>query len=128
MNPAFRTKVQLLLARLSELGFQPKVFYGWRSIAVQTELYKKGRTKVRFSFHNAQLPDGTPNAYAADIIDRRYAWENKPEAKKFFETLGVEAKKLGLIWGGAWKSFPDEAHVQFYDNEFLAKVKKQSGL
>ncbi|ETX04127.1 MAG: peptidoglycan-binding protein [Candidatus Entotheonella gemina] len=128
LNAQFRPKVSTLLNALRLRGFQPKLFYGWRSVAVQQELYKKGRSKVRFSFHNAQAPSGVPNAYAADIIDKRYAWSESEETQKFWKALGEEAKKAGLYWGGDWVNFKDWAHVQFYPNSALQRVKQESGL
>jgi len=101
LNPGFRNKVREIVAALKTRGFQPKIFYGWRSVAVQQELYKKGRTKVRFSFHNAQRPDGTPNSYAADIIDQRWGWQDAAETNGFWDALGQEANKRKLVWGGA---------------------------
>jgi hypothetical protein len=127
MTPTLRPKVQSVLVALRKRGFQPKIFYGWRSVAVQQELYKKGNSKVKFSFHNAQKPDGTPNAYAADIIDSRYAWSPQAETSGFWKALGEEAKKAGLYWGGDWSSFRDWAHVQLLANSQLQQVKKESG-
>ena len=128
LNSDFGTKVKKLVEALEGRQFKPKIFYGWRSVEVQLELYRKGRTKVKFSFHNATLKDGTPNAYAVDIIDSRYAWNDAPETKEFWKALGEEAKKLGLYWGGDWTSFKDWAHVQMHPNSELGKVKKESGL
>ncbi|MBK9264413.1 MAG: M15 family metallopeptidase [Polyangiaceae bacterium] len=128
MFPAMRPKVEAVLEGLRQRGFQPKVFFAWRSVAVQLELYRKGNTTVKFSFHNAQKKDGTPNAYAADIIDVRYAWNPSAESSGFWKALGEEGKKQGLYWGGDWKSFKDWAHVQYYDNSKLKVVKAESGL
>lgn len=79
LNPVFREKVKILLEKIKNRGFKPKIFYGWRSVAIQLELYKKGNSKVKFSFHNAQLPNGTPNSYAVDIVDERWGWGNDAE-------------------------------------------------
>jgi len=128
LDPLLRPKVQAVLVALRNQGFQPKIFFGWRSVAVQHDLYLKGRTKVQFSFHNAQKPDGTPNAYAADIVDVRWGWEKPAEEHGFWTALGKAAKDVGLVWGGDWKSFPDVAHVQSRQNSELAAVKKASGL
>ncbi len=128
MKPELAVKVRQVLAALTAKGFQPKVFYGWRSVTVQAKLFAEGKSKVKFSFHNAQLPDGTPNAYAADIIDARYAWTAEAESSGFWKALGVAAKAQGLVWGGDWVSFRDWAHVQLVANSELAKVKKESGL
>ena len=128
LDPVFRVKVKGVVDALSTRGFQPKIFYGWRSVAVQQELFKKGRSKVRFSFHNAQKPDGTPNAYAADVIDRRWGWESAAKTNGFWDALGQEAKKRGLVWGGDWTNFKDVAHIQGRQNSELAAVKRESGL
>jgi peptidoglycan hydrolase-like protein with peptidoglycan-binding domain len=128
MNPLLRPKVQAVVAALSQSGFQPKVFYGWRSVAVQLQLFNAGNSKVRFSFHNAQKTDGTPNSYAADIIDARYSWSEQAQSSGFWKALGAEAKKQGLFWGGDWSSFRDWAHVQLVANGELSRVKKESGL
>ena len=128
MNPLLRQKVHAVIKALQARGFQPKVFYRWRSVGVQLDLYKKGNSKVKFSFHNAQMPDGTPNSYAADIIDSRYGWSSEAQTSGFWKALGEKAKKEGLYWGGDWSSFRDWAHVQLVDNEQLAAVKRGSGL
>jgi hypothetical protein len=128
MNSHFRQKVEKVLTALKAKGFQPKIAYGWRSVAVQLELYKKGVSKVKFSFHNAQTKDGAPNAYAADIIDERWAWGAGADTNGFWKALGAEGKARGLVWGGDWTKPYDPAHVQYYPNSSLAQVKKDSGL
>lgn len=128
LNPNFRIKVRGVIDALRQRGFQPKIFYGWRSVAVQQELVKKGRSKVKFSFHNAQKPDGTPNAYAADVIDKRWGWTQEAESNGFWQALGEEAKKRSLVWGGDWTTFKDVAHIQGRQNSELALVKRESGL
>ncbi len=128
LNPSLRSRVEQVLAALRDQGFQPKIFFGWRSVAVQQELYRKGVTKVKFSFHNAQKPDGTPNSYAADIVDARWGWEKSAELHGFWTALGNAAKGAGLVWGGDWKDFRDVAHVQSRQNSELAAAKQESGL
>lgn len=128
LNPEFKSKVVVLLAKLKESGFVPSIFYGWRSVAVQSALYSSGRSQVKFSFHNAQREDGTPNSYAADIIDSRFGWTCQAETSGFWSTLGSAAKAHGLIWGGAWSTFRDVAHVQLLPNSLLYNVKQESGL
>jgi peptidoglycan L-alanyl-D-glutamate endopeptidase CwlK len=128
MNPALAAKVRLVLAALTKRSFQPKIFYGWRSQAVQARLFAEGKSKVKFSFHNAQKPDGTPNAYAADIIDARYGWSSQAETSGFWKALGDEANKQGLVWGGDWASFRDWAHVQLLPNSDLGRIKMESDL
>ena len=128
LDKRLRPKVQRVLATLQEGDFRPKIVYAWRSVAVQLELVKKGNSTVRFSFHNAQKKDGTPTAYAADIIDRRWAWGKQARTKGFWDALGRAARHEGLFWGGSWRKFKDWAHVQYFPNTKLRDVKKESGL
>ncbi len=128
LHESFRPKVEAVLASLREDGFQPHIVYAWRSIAVQLGLVACGKSKVRFSFHNAQMPDGTPASYAADIVDSRWLWTPAAESNGFWRALGAAARAQGLVWGGDWKSFPDLAHIQARPNNELAIVKRESGL
>ena len=91
MEPAFRTKVRLVLGTLLKDGFQASIFYGWRSVAVQQRLYAEGNSKVKFSFHNSQLPDGTPYSYAADIVDMRWGWTDAAQKNGYWKALGDAA-------------------------------------
>ena len=127
LEPAFRAKIEKVIAKLKADSFQPTIVFGWRSVAVQKKLKAEGKSKVSFSFHNAQKPDGTPNALAVDICDTRWAW-NEPDCHKFFKALGAAGKTEGLVWGGDWVSFKDWAHLQGRQNGELAKVKSESGL
>lgn len=74
-----RDRVSRTLERLQGEGFRPKIFYAWRSLQVQRRLLGEGSSHVSFSFHNAQKPEGTANAYAADIIDKRWRWDDAAE-------------------------------------------------
>ena len=53
LDPRMRAKVDKVLNALVDEGFKPKIFFAWRSVAVQQELVARGNSKVRFSFHNA---------------------------------------------------------------------------
>lgn len=128
LDKRMRGKVVRVLGTLKAEGFKPKIFFAWRSVAVQLEIVAKGNSKVRFSFHNAQKKNGTPNAYAVDIIDKRYAWSDKAEENGFWEVLGKAGKAEGLFWGGDWRRFKDWAHLQFFPNNKLSDVKRESGL
>lgn len=127
LHSPLRHPVRRIIESLAHRGFKPVIFFGWRSVEVQLEIYKKHHTKVKFSFHNAQTKGGQPDAFAADIIDERWAWSAAAQEHGFWKALGAEAKKQGLYWGGDWKH-PDWAHVQLLPNSELKQVKKGSGL
>jgi len=128
LDRRMRIKVERVLRTLKSLGFKPRVVYAWRSVDVQRQLVAKGHSKVLFSFHNAQQVDGSPNAYAVDIIDRRWAWSPDAEANGFWDALGRAAKKERMFWGGDWQRFKDWAHIQYWQNNELAEIKRESGL
>lgn len=128
LTPELRPKVKAVLEALKRRGFSPVIFFGWRSVAVQLKLHSSGNSKVKFSFHNAQQPNGTPKSYAADIIDSRYSWSKQAETSGFWKALGEVAKTEGLHWGGDWASFRDWAHVQLLPNSELGRIKRESGL
>ena len=128
LDRRMKPKVARVLDALKDDGFKPKVFFAWRSVAVQAEIVAKGNSRVRFSFHNAQKKNGTPNAYAVDIIDKRWAWNDEAAENGFWDALGKAGKAEGLHWGGDWRSFKDWAHLQYYPNNKLSDVKKESGL
>jgi hypothetical protein len=126
MHPQLRPLVQGVLKGMVARAFQPMIFYGWRSVKVQQEKVKEGHSHVKFSFHNATNKDGTPCAYAADIVDQRWLW--KPEAAQngYWVALGAEAKANNLYWGGTWKH-PDWAHVQLLPNSQLKIIRRACG-
>jgi peptidoglycan L-alanyl-D-glutamate endopeptidase CwlK len=128
MNPDFRERVKAILEELENRQFKPKIFFAWRSVEVQLELYRKRRSKVKFSFHNAQKSDGRPHACAVDIIDRRWAWGAAAQANGFWDALGDAVRGNRLYWGGDWVTFKDWAHVQFFPNSDLGRIRRESGI
>ena len=58
LEPGFRARIDRVIAKLKADGFQPKIVFGWRSTKVQARLKREGKSKISFSFHCAQHPDG----------------------------------------------------------------------
>lgn len=137
LHPAFRRRVEKVLAALTEAGYQPQISSGWRSRAEQERLVKMGRSKVSFSFHNATAPDGSPAALAVDITDKRWGWGGECASldAPFWRALGEQARLHRLTWGNDWdgdgievgpdpdESFADVAHVQLLPNRDLKRVR-----
>lgn len=128
LDAELRPRIERVLEKLEAERFRPRIYYAWRSSAVQRELVRQGHSRVNFSFHNAQFPDGRPRAYAVDIIDRRWAWGEAAEHNGFWNALGRAGKDEGLYWGGSWIRFKDYAHLQAFPNYRLAEIRRQSGL
>lgn len=126
MHPDLRPRVRGGLKGLAARGFQPMIFYGWRSVEVQQKKLKEGKSHVKFSFHNATNRDGTPCSYAADVVDQRWNWEADAEKNGYWLAVGAEAKANNLYWGGTWEH-PDWAHVQLLPNKQLKHIRRACG-
>jgi len=113
LYPPFHAKALQLQANCKALGCDYKITSGVRTFAEQDALYAIGRTtgtpgskvtnaKGGQSYHNYGVA-----VDFARIVNSKAVW-----AKSDYTTLGTEAAKLGLDWGGAWTSFVDIPHVQ----------------
>lgn len=118
LAPLFRRDVQRLLVRLAEHGHQPLVRETHRSVERWRYLYGFGREydDGRGVVTKAGAPELTWHFYclAADIV---CAKRGDDATADFRADLGVEAKKLRLVWGGDWKDINpphgDWPHVQW---------------
>lgn len=100
------------------------VAQGFRSIEEQNKLYEQGRIKPGKIVTNARGGDSLHNyGVAFDVCPlsgKKADWNNV----KAFNKLGALGKKLGLEWGGDWKSFPDRPHFQYTAGYKLIEFKK----
>lgn len=94
--PPFRAAVTTLAERLRAAKFQPRLFETYRSPKRAQELVAAGKSRAKGgkSMHCYGM--------AADIICAEHLWYCEKHGCKFFETLGREAAKLGMTWGGDW--------------------------
>jgi len=97
--PTFRDKVQTLIFRMNQNGFDAFMYEGFRTPERAAQLAQQG-VGIANSLHTIGA--------AADIISISHMW-NAPAS--FWNTLGTEAKKLGLTWGGDFHK-KDLDHVQ----------------
>ncbi len=100
IDVSIRANVVAVLRDLETHGLKPLIHADvWRSPAKQEELQRAGTSKVKWGFHCATRPDGSPGSLAADIIDANKAWEATIE---FWLKLGASALAQKLGWGGLW--------------------------
>ncbi|MFZ5481275.1 MAG: hypothetical protein ACOZNI_31235 [Myxococcota bacterium] len=112
LDPAFRAKLEPVLAGLEARGYTPVVSTTWRGDAVQDVLAATGASNATAgkSCHNRVAPDGSPAARAADVWSRPMdlalfaglSWRLEVEAP-FLRVLGELAHRHGLRWGGDWR-------------------------
>lgn len=83
-----------------------------RDAEYQAYLYSLGRTKPGDIVTNMKLigPHGFGLAYdIVPVVDGKAVWDNN----KLWAIAGEEGKKLGLTWGGDWKSIVDKPHFEY---------------
>ena len=134
----FLEKLNALLNACADRGWIYVVTGGGRSWEAQDALYAKGRTAPGGIVTNAKGGQSPHNFYVAvDFVRHKgdsYEGKLVPDYDdKSFAVLGEEAARLGLEWGGAWKSFKDTPHIQLpikakgYTWVQLAKILKKGG-
>lgn len=110
LQPLAALKIRQMMTALRGLG-DWRLICGLRTYAEQDKLYAK-RPKVTNamggqSMHNFGL--------AADVclfVDGRDIWAPSEGPDSIYKPVAALARKLGLVWGGDWRSPYDPGHVQ----------------
>ena len=84
----------------------------WRSKAEQDALYAQGRTKPGSIVTNCRYPYSPHNWGLAFDIYRKDGKGAYYDADGWFKKCGQVGKKLGLFWGGDFRSFVDQPHFE----------------
>jgi len=117
VNPVLASKVRSAASMLETAGTYLLVVSGLRTAEEQNALYAQGRdgapghivtnAKAGYSMHNYGL--------AVDVVpylsgpSGELNWDpNTPQFRAMVAALEAQS----LVWGGAWKTFPDEDHFQ----------------
>lgn len=113
LYPLFDKQVNDLLKLAKQNGLDVGIHMGLRTFEHQKKLFDQGRTtpgkiitKARpgYSYHNYGL--------AVDIVFKdngKWSWDEKHD----WAFLGELGKKLGLRWGGDFKSIKDRPHFEY---------------
>jgi hypothetical protein len=141
LHPVFKHRVELILADLRKLGWEPRIIFARRSEEQQRDAIRRGASHTILSWHVEHtfglLPAGARlqvvRGNAVDIVDKRYGWEGKAKSKEFqfWKDLGAAAHNNDCQWGGDWKPARvrgkdgkvhlkdqrDVAHVQMFFTE-----------
>lgn len=118
IDPSIRPAVAAVLKQLeATFNYRPLIDREvWRSPQKQLELFLAGRSKTRWGFHCATLPDGKPGSLAADICDADVGWgtDDKPLPLIWWFRLGQAAVQNRLGWGGFF-GVPDNIKERLKD-------------
>lgn len=129
-HPELQEKAEKLVSSCKGYGLLIGIGECFRTVAEQDALYAKGRTapgeivtNAKGSSYSSHHQWGT----AFDIYrnDGTGAYNNNDG---FFDLVGTIGVKIGLEWGGNWKSPVDRPHFQLpYWGSTTAKLKEQYG-
>jgi hypothetical protein len=108
LHPYFRDKIYQLVRNCKAKGIELAVVESYRTHAKQSEYFNMGRKYTRSAGGKSKHQYGL----AVDVVpmmDSVAVWDNVALWKK----IGVEGEKLGLRWGGRWRSPYDPAHFEW---------------
>jgi len=113
IHPALAARIQTLVEILAQHGIQVEVVQGLRTFAEQDGLFAQGRTRPGPVVTRARGGQSNHNyGLAVDLVPFTNGQPNWNAPLGVWTTIGSEAEKLGLEWGGDWKKFVDKPHVQ----------------
>lgn len=108
LHPVAQKACRLFLQECEKVGLNVCITETYRSQARQNYLYEQGRTRA------GNVVTWTKNSRHTG----RMAWDICKNVKgqgyadaAFFAKCGTIAKKLGITWGGTWKT-PDTPHFE----------------
>ena len=133
LHPKMREATEEFLRRCKAAGVNIFITQTLRTVEAQQEYYSWGRTKTNpFQGHRMVTVtncDGIHNksrhqsGLAIDIACSPPAKLYDPE---ILRKAGEIAEKMGLTWGGRWKSYPDAPHIEMNPAKVASfKIKKE---
>lgn len=124
LHPIVKEKAEQLVAKSNARLGNYKMFItqGLRTHAEQNALYAQGRTKPGAIVTNAKGGQSMHNyGLAIDFAlkspdGKKAVWDTRADfdrdGKADWMEVVEEAKKLGFAWGGDWKGFVDNPHLE----------------
>lgn len=139
LHPELKKKVVKLQKECLKAGIKIKIGECIRTVAEQNALYAKGRngvpgpivTKAKGTDYRSMHQWGVAFDFFLDMDvdkDGKKSDDVFNNATKLFNKVGAIGKKLGLEWGGDWKSIKDLPHFQLSDwGSTATQLKKKYG-
>jgi peptidoglycan L-alanyl-D-glutamate endopeptidase CwlK len=113
VHPTLAAAITTLLGALAQNGLQIEVVQGLRTFAEQDALFAQGRTKPGPIVTRARGGQSNHNyGLAVDVVPFINGQPNWNAPMGVWTTIGAEAEKMGLEWGGDWRKFVDKPHLQ----------------
>jgi hypothetical protein len=108
LHPYFRDKISQLIKNCKKKGIELTIVESYRTHAKQSEYFNMGRKYTRSAGGKSKHQYGLA-VDVVPVIDSVAVWDNLTLWKK----IGTEGEKLGLRWGGRWRSPFDPAHFEW---------------
>lgn len=110
--PQVQPLARALIESAAAIGIAIKVISGTRTYEEQNALYEQGRSKAGRIVTNARGGYSNHNfgiAFDIGVFEGGRYLDESPA----YKAVGAIGMKLGLEWGGNWKTIQDEPHFQF---------------
>ena len=138
LHPELQKKVVKLQKECLKAGIKIKIGECFRTVAEQNALYAKGRTapgsivtNAKGNSYSSMHQWGVAFDFFLDMDvdkDGKKSDDAFNNATKLFNKVGAIGKKIGLEWGGDWKSIKDLPHFQLPDwGSTSSQLKKKYG-
>ena len=108
-----RANVETLLSLCWAQGLNVLITQTKRDNEYQAYLYAQGRTRPGSIITNSRTTTFHGAGLAVDFCENIRGHEY--DDASFFQNVAIIAKAMGFSWGGDWKGFPDNPHLQWDD-------------
>jgi hypothetical protein len=108
LHPYFRDKIVHLINNCKKIGIDVVVVESFRTKSKQAEYFGMGKKYTRSSGGKSNHQYGLA-CDLVPIVKGEAQWDDK----KLWRRVGMEGEKLGLRWGGRWRSIYDPAHFEW---------------
>ncbi|WP_333819897.1 M15 family metallopeptidase [Ohtaekwangia sp.] len=108
LHPYFRDQIKILMAACRAQGIELAVVESYRTHAKQNEYKTMGRKYTSSGAGRSKHQYGLA-VDVVPIIDSVAVWDNTALWKR----IGAEGEKLGLRWGGRWRTPYDPGHFEW---------------
>lgn len=115
LHPEMRDRCLGFIAECRKCGLRVGISQTWRTKAEQDDLYAQGRTKAGSIVTNCRYPYSPHNWGVAFDIYRNDGQGAYNDGDGWFKSCGQVGKRLGLFWGGDFRSFVDKPHFELPD-------------
>lgn len=114
LHPELQEICAAFITECRKQGLIVGISQTWRTKAEQDELYSQGRTKPGSIVTNCKYPYSPHNWGVAFDIYRNDGKGAYNDSDGWFARCGAVGKRLGLFWGGDFRSFVDKPHFELY--------------